>query len=153
MSQPTSGGLKRGLVIGLVSGVIVAAAVVGLFLTSPTSAGIHYSPAAHTREFYLFTTIVEFNETKFGIPHDIFSAKAIEVNQGDNVIIHFVNTEEISSGEHHTFTLPAYNIDVDLGPSQKQDIKFTATQAGIFDFVCKFHLPTMQGELIVLPTT
>jgi plastocyanin len=137
------------LAIALIA-IVLSAATTGLFLTTPARTGYH--PATHTREFYIFTTIVDFNETQLGIPHDIFSAKAIEVNQGDQVVIHFYNNEPISKAEHHTFTIPAYNVDVDLAPGEKQDIKFTASQAGIFDFVCKIHLPTMQGELVVLQT-
>lgn len=132
--------------------IILASASIGLILTSSTPAAKGYHPAAHTREFYVVTDIVNFNETQLGIPHDIFSAKALEVNQGDKVLIHFYNTEDVSSGEHHTFTLPAYNINVDLAPGQKQDIQFTATEAGIFDYVCTYHLPTMRGEFVVLST-
>lgn len=66
------------------------------------------------------------------------------------VLIHFYNTEE---DEHHTFTIDApYNISVDLGPGQHQDIAFTASQAGVFRFYCVYHVPTMSGELIVQPT-
>jgi plastocyanin len=137
------------LAIALIA-IVLSAATMGLLLTTPSRTGYH--PATHTREFYIFTAIVDFNETELGIPHDIFSAKAIEVNQGDQVVIHFYNNEPLSPGEHHTFTIPAYNVDVDLAAGQKQDIKFTANQAGIVDFVCKFHLPTMQGELVVLQT-
>lgn len=151
MSQAIPNVSKIGLAIALIA-IIIASASIGLLLTRPPSATTGYHPTSRTREFYLFSTIIDFNETATGIPHDIFSAKAIEVNQGDKVIVHFFNTEEISSGEHHTFTIPAYNIDVDLAPGQKQNIEFTATQAGIFNFVCTYHLPTMQGELIVLPT-
>jgi heme/copper-type cytochrome/quinol oxidase subunit 2 len=151
MSQATPKISRIVLAIALIA-IILASASIGLFLTKPAPATTGYRPTTHTREFYLFSTIIDFNETKAGIPHDIFSAKAIEVNQGDKVIVHFFNTEEVSTGEHHTFTIPAYNINVDLAPGQKQDIEFTATEAGIFNFVCTYHLPTMQGELIVLPT-
>ena len=149
MSQGTQKGSKAVMAIALIA-IILAAATMGLFLTTPARGS--YSPATHTREFYVFTTIIDFNETALGIPHDIFATKTIEVNQGDQVVIHFYNNEPISKDEHHTFTIPAYNIDVDLAPGQKQDIRFTASQAGIFDFLCKIHMPTMQGELIVLKT-
>lgn len=151
MSQANPKASRIGLAIALIA-IILASASIGLFLTTSAPAKTGYHPTPHTREFYLVTTIISFNETETGIPHDIFSAKAIEVNQGDKVIVHFYNTEPVSEAEHHTFTIPAFNIDVDLAPGQKQDIEFTATEAGIFNFVCTYHLPTMQGELIVLPT-
>lgn len=151
MAQATPKGTMAIWAVALIA-IILASVSIGLFLTSPAPGARVYRPAEHTREFYLVTDIINFNETEFGIPHDIFSARALEVNQGDKVLIHFFNTEDASSGEHHTFTLPAYNVNVDLAPGQKQDIQFTATEAGIFDFVCTYHLPTMRGELIVLPT-
>jgi len=97
----------------------------------------------------VITDIAAFNETIAGAPHDIFSPTFIHVNQGDTVIIHFINTEETQ--ERHTLTLGAYNIDVDLAHGEKQDIKFVASQAGIFQFYCRYHLPTMVGQLVVLP--
>lgn len=105
--------------------------------------------APQTRDFTLVTDTIAINETIAGVPHDTFSPTFLHVNQGDTVVIHFVNTEE--EDENHTFTLPAYNIDVDLAQGQKQDIRFTATQSGIFTFYCRFHLPTMAGQLVVLP--
>ena len=72
------------------------------------------------------------------------------VNQGDTVLIHFYNTED--EPEHHNFILTAYGINVDLAQNQHQDITFTASQAGVFRFYCSYHQPTMNGQLIVLPT-
>lgn len=151
MSQTTSKVSTIVLAISLIA-IILASASIGLFLMTPAPAKTGYHPTPHTRDFYLVTSVIDFDETEAGIPHDIFSAKAITVNQGDKVIVHFINTEPVSEDERHTFTIPAYNIDVDLAPGQKQDIEFTATEAGIFDFICTYHLPTMQGQLVVLPT-
>ena len=131
------------LAISLIAMVIATTALAVPYLGPPGVA-----QAAQTREFTLVTDTIAINETIAGIPHDTFSPTFIHVNLGDNVIIHFVNTEE--EDEHHTFTLPAYNIDVDLAQGQKQDITFTATHSGIFQFFCKFHLPTMTGQLVVL---
>ena len=137
------------------STVALAISVVAIIIATTTLAIPYVAPSGattkappQTREFTLVTDTIAINETIAGIPHDVFSPTFLHVNQGDTVIIHFINTEE--ADEHHTFTLPAYNIDVDLAQGQKQDIRFTASQAGIFLFYCKYHLPTMAGQLVVL---
>ncbi len=118
-------------------------AAIGLTVTShPTSA---INPTR--REFYVITPEESFNETVTGIPHYIFTPTQITVNQGDDVLIHFYNTADDT---HHTFTLTAYGVNVDLAPGTHQDIEFTATKAGVFDFNCAFHPQTMRGELIFL---
>ena len=130
--------------------LVISIAAVGYAYASQTSVQSGNPPKTtpQTREFTLVTDTIAINETIAGVPHDVFSPTFVHVNQGDTVIIHFTNTEEVN--EHHTFTLPAYNIDVDLGQAQKQDITFVANQAGIFQFYCKYHLPTMVGQLVVL---
>ena len=133
------------LVISVVA-ILIATTALATPYTAPSGANPKTAP--QTREFTLVTDTIAINETIAGIPHDTFSPTFLHVNQGDTVIIHFINTEE--ADEHHTFTLPAYNIDVDLAQGQKQDIRFTASQTGIFQFYCKFHLPTMAGQLVVL---
>ncbi len=114
------------------------------------SSGTWYKPAPQTREFAVVTSSADFNETQVGIPHDTFTPNLLVVNQGDKVVIHFYNTED--KPEPHTFTLPAYNVNVELKQGQRQDITFTADKAGVFQFHCTYHLPTMSGELIVQPT-
>jgi|SRR6188472_1073355 plastocyanin len=107
------------------------------------------SPSTTNRVFDLFNShIPDANETKLGIPSDLFAPSSITVNKGDIVTVHFYNTEE---GEPHTFTIAApYNIDKNVSPGQNATIVFKADHEGIFRYYCKYHLPTMVGQLIVL---
>jgi plastocyanin len=107
------------------------------------------SPSTTNRVFDLFNShIPDANETKLGIPSDLFAPSSITVNKGDIVTVHFYNTEE---GEPHTFTIAApYNIDKNVSPGQNATIVFKADHDGIFRYYCKYHLPTMVGQLIVL---
>jgi len=131
----------------VVAGIAIAIAGAALTISYYNSAaGRARSPQAWV--FYLVTPEESFNETVIGIPHYIFSPTQITVNQGDSILIHFYNTADDT---HHTFTLPAYQINVDLAPGQHQDIKFVAMQAGVFSFGCTFHPTTMRGQLTVLP--
>ncbi len=94
-----------------------------------------------------------FNETKMGFPADVFSRPVLVVNKGDNVTIHFFNIETGATADRHSFTLGApYNIDMDIAEGQNATATFTANQEGVFIFYCKYHLPNMTGELVVLPT-
>lgn len=97
---------------------------------------------------YLFNSHVpDANETKLGIPTDLFAPSSITVNKGDTVTIHFYNTE----AEPHTFTIAApYSIDKNVSPGQNTTIVFKADHKGIFQYYCKYHLPTMVGQLTVL---
>jgi plastocyanin len=95
--------------------------------------------------------IQNFNETKMGFPSDIFSRPLLVVNKGDNVTVHFFNVESDAT-DRHSFTLGApYNIDKDLAGGENATATFTANQEGVFIFYCKYHMPTMTGELVVLP--
>jgi len=130
----------------VVAGIAIVIAGAALAVSYNSAAGRARSPQAWV--FYLVTPEESFNETVVGIPHYIFSPNQITVNQGDSILIHFYNTADDT---HHTFTLPSYQINVDLAPGQHQDIRFVATEAGIFPFGCTFHPTTMRGELTVLP--
>ena len=97
--------------------------------------------------------IEDFNETKMGFPADVYSRPILIVNKGDNVTIHFFNIES-NATDKHSFTLGApYNIDIDLAGGQNATATFTANNEGVFVFYCKYHLPSMTGELEVVPTT
>ena len=113
-------------------------------------------PPSQERTFYLFTTTLDFNETKakaaFGIdiPHDYFAPDRITVDKGDRVTVRYYNTED--DPENHTFTMSysSYNFDYLLQFQQEQDIKFNTDMAGVFTFRCTIHQPTMTGYLVVL---
>ncbi len=107
-----------------------------------------------TREIYLFTQVDEaIDEEKYVIPPDMFSQDTIVVKKGDNVKIHFYNLEPAEKQEHHTFTItdPAYNIHGDINSEENMLLEFTASESGIFEYICTYHQPTMKGELVVLP--
>ena len=105
------------------------------------------------RTFYLENSAISnLNQTKLGIPPDIFSLSQMTVEQGDNAIIHFYNLEDLG-GDEHSFTLVdgPYNINKELAPQENGTITFNANQTGVFKYICEYHPPTMTGQLIVLP--
>ena len=115
-------------------------------------------PASSNKTFYIFSEEVAegFNETAARIPGDIYSLPVIEVNRGDSVTVHFYNTEEKEQGvpeERHAFKIDAqpYSVNIDIAPGESGNATFTADQEGVFPYYCIYHLPTMTGELVVLP--
>jgi plastocyanin len=108
-------------------------------------------PASSSNKiFYLFSAEHEgVNETKLEIPPDTYSPDILEVNEGDNVTIHFYN---LDTTDRHTFTIGTpYNINEDLLPEKNATFTFKAGDEGVFRFYCTYHQPTMSGELVVLP--
>ena len=112
-------------------------------------------PASSNKTFYVFSVEVEgVNETAARVAGDIYSLPIIEVNRGDSVTVHFYNTEPKEEAvERHSFTIDAqpYRVNIDIAPGESGNATFTADQEGIFPYYCIYHLPTMTGELVVLP--
>lgn len=127
--------------------------------TTPMTTTQSIMPASSNKTFYIFNEEVEgLNETAARIPGDIYSLPVIEVNRGDSVTVHFYNTEEKEEGapeERHGFKIDAqpYSVNIDVGPGESGNATFTADQEGVFPYYCIYHLPTMTGELVVLPAS
>jgi plastocyanin len=132
------------------------------------------TPAANNKTFYLFNTELEgLDEATAGIPHYIYSLHVIVANRGDSVTVNLFNiaeTEEEATEEEgtveeeeeeeateeegrHSFTIntPPYSVDIDTAAGEPGNATFTADEEGIFEYYCKYHPPTMRGQLVVLP--
>ena len=131
------------------------------------------TPATNNKTFYLFNTELEgLDEATAGIPHYIYSLPVIVANRGDSVTVNFFNiaeteeeaTEEEGTAEEeeeeateeegrHSFTIntPPYSVDIDTAAGEPGNATFTADEEGIFEYYCKYHPPTMRGQLVVLP--
>ncbi len=107
-----------------------------------------------TRVIYLFNNSLDFNETIFGISHDVFTPDRITVNRGDTLVIRYANIEK--EPESHTFTMGIpiapgpYKINEVVPAGHNVTVTFTANIPGVFAYVCTFHQPTMTGYLTVL---
>jgi plastocyanin len=122
--------------------------------TTTTATTQSIMPASSNKTFYIFSEEVEgVNETAARIAGDIYSLPVIEVNKGDSVTVHFYNTEEPETNERHAFKIDAqpYSVNIDIAAGESGNATFTADQEGIFPYYCIYHLPTMTGELVVLP--
>jgi plastocyanin len=104
------------------------------------------------KTFYVFTSEVEgVDEEKLGIAGDSFDIKTLVASKGDKVNIKFYNVDEVRT-ERHSFTIgDPYKVDIDVGFAESGNATFTANQAGVFTFYCKYHQPVMTGQFVVLP--
>ncbi len=143
----TSQSLGRTLLIAIVVSAIIGA---GAGFSAGTLAGP--KPVQHPAEnrvFWVFTVVLPFNDTTVGVSHDYFAPDRITVFRGDNVTVHFFNTED--EPEAHTFTMDSpYSMNRVLPYNTTTTFSFTASVAGIFSYRCAYHQPTMTGWLVVL---
>ena len=119
--------------------------------TGPTGTILSMSTPGE-KTFYVFTSEVEnVDEEKLKIAGDSFDVKTLVANKGDKVTVKFYNVDEVET-ERHSFTIgDPYKVDVDVGFAENGNASFTADQTGIFPFYCKYHLPVMTGQFVVLP--
>jgi len=104
------------------------------------------------KTFYLFTSEVEnVDENKLKVAGDSYSVHTLVVNKGDKVTVHFYNVDDVKT-ERHSFTIgDPYKVDIDLGFGENGNATFTADHSGLFTYWCRYHLPVMTGQLLVLP--
>lgn len=118
--------------------------------TAPVAEKLKPTPGQKT--FHLFTSEIEnVNEDKLGVAGDAFSMNTIVVNKNDEVNVNFYNVDDVQT-EIHSFTIDyPYEVDIDLAFDQNGNATFMANQTGVFTYYCKYHLPVMTGQLVVLP--
>lgn len=109
------------------------------------------APEVNKNEFYIFTQELNADEEKIGVPVAVFTLTQITVHKGDKVTIHFINTAE-EPNDRHTFTMQApYQMNYDLAGGENATFSFTTNTSGTFTYYCKYDLPSMTGQLVVLP--
>jgi plastocyanin len=120
--------------------------------TTGPSATIPSLSTPGEKTFYVFTSEVEnVDQEKLKIAGDSFDVKTLVANKGDKVTVKFYNVDDVQT-ERHSFTIgDPYKVDIDVGFAENGNATFTADQTGIFPFYCKYHLPVMTGQLVVLP--
>ncbi len=135
--------------------VLLVTALLSIVTGSLAGFGLGYTAqyqAPTTREYFLFNSSVDLNESLYPKIHDTFFPDHLTLNRGDTILIHYINTESLSAGgDHHSFTMLApYAINQVVEPGSNANITFTANLPGIFRYWCTFHEPTMRGYLTVL---
>lgn len=157
---------KNGIIIGLIIGVSIAIIISSISLVmlvdlkSKTAAFVAHetvenlevgAPGVGKNEFYIFTQELNADEEAVGVPVAVYSLTQIVVHKGDTITIHFFNAAE-EADDRHTFTMQApYTMDYDLAGGENTTFSFTADTIGTFTYYCTYDLPSMVGQLVVLP--
>ncbi|MGI0041998.1 MAG: cupredoxin domain-containing protein [Nitrosopumilaceae archaeon] len=154
--------LTVGMIIGIAIAIIMSGAALVMLVTlndKISSITEHESaenlevgaPGVGKNEFYIFTQELEADEEKLGVPVAVFSLTEIVVHKGDHITIHFINPAE-EPDDRHTFTMEEpYKMNYDLAGGESTTFSFTANTVGTFTYYCTYDLPSMVGQLVVLP--
>ena len=154
--------LTIGIIIGIAIAIIMSGAALATLLTLNDKIGSVVSqeekemlevgaPGISKNEYYIFTQELNADEEKLGVPVAVFSLTEIVVHKGDNVTIHFINTAE-EPDDRHTFTMEdPYKMNYDLAGGESTTISFKTDTVGTFTYYCTYDLPSMIGQLVVLP--
>ena len=159
-------GSSNAVIIGMIVGIVIAIIMSGVSLamivtvndkinsitTHEAAKSLEVgAPGVGKNEFYIFTQELEANEEKLGVPVAVFSLTEIVVHKGDQLTIHFINPAE-KLDDRHTFTMKApYEMNYDLAGGESTTFSFTADTVGTFTYYCTYDLPSMVGQLVVLP--
>jgi plastocyanin len=157
---------KNGIIIGLIIGVgiaIIMSSISLVMLSDLNSKTVTFftheqeenlevgAPGVGKNEFYIFTQELNADEDAVGVPVAVFTLTQIVVHKGDTVTIHFFNAAE-EEDDRHTFTMQApYEMDYDLAGGESTTFSFNADTVGTFTYYCTYDLPSMVGQLLVLP--
>ena len=157
---------KNGIIIGLIIGVGIAIIMSSISLVmlsdlnSKTATFLAHeqeenlevgAPGVGKNEFYIFTQELNADEDAVGVPVAVFTLTQIVVHKGDTITIHFFNAAE-EEEDRHTFTMQApYKMDYDLAGGENTTFSFKADMVGTFTYYCSYDLPSMVGQLVVLP--
>ena len=93
-------------------------------------------------------------EAKMVVIRSRFVPDRIDVNVGDEVVIHFTNVEQ-TSDMIHGWGLAEHDVNVIMDPGETKTVRFKAQKPGVFPFYCTNFCSAlhqeMQGYLAVKP--
>jgi nitrous-oxide reductase len=93
-------------------------------------------------------------EAKVYVIRTYFEPSKIQVQEGDTVIIHLTNAEQLRD-EIHGFGLVEHNINVVVDPGETKTVKFIADKEGVYPYYCTNFCSAlhqeMQGYFEVVP--
>jgi plastocyanin len=157
-----SNAVTAGLIVGIIVAITTSSAALVMFdsLNDKVNTLIGHeqnenlevgAPGINKNEFYIFTQELNADEEKIGVPVAVFSLTEIVVHKGDKITIHFINPAE-EPDDRHTFTMDApYQMNHDIAGGESTTFSFTADTIGTFTYYCTYDLPSMIGQLVVLP--
>ena len=94
------------------------------------------------------------NPTDWRVETYIWGPGNMTAFQGDTIDLHTF----ILNGNSHTVRVEGPDgstvvEDVEMNRGRTYNLKFVATQAGVYKLICLTHAPTMTADIVVLPTS
>jgi len=138
---PTKKKSNRGILIGLIVLVLIAAGVYAYYQSAP-------QPQAQTETLSIDIKTV----TQNGVEHHIFDPATITVHRGDHIVLTVTNTDPQLT---HGITIPDLTLNTGpLAPGQSAKLEFNADTAGTFTMRCSVpgcadDHAQMIGQLVV----
>lgn len=108
----------------------------GLFLILFLGTG--FAAVDEPKKFTLINVLLD--GTKIWLPSSII------VQQGDAVELTLINKLD----DPHGFEIKAFGIEQVVQPKSEMIIKFTASKAGAYSYICQMHPPHLGGQILVL---
>lgn len=108
----------------------------GLLLIFMLSPGL--AAADELKKFTLINVLLD--GTKIWLPSSIM------VQQGDAVELTLINKLD----EPHGFEIKDFGIEQVIQPTSQMTVKFTASKAGVYSYICQMHPPHLGGQILVL---
>jgi heme/copper-type cytochrome/quinol oxidase subunit 2 len=110
--------------------------LVGFFLILILGTG--FAAPDEPKKFTLINVLLD--GTKIWLPSSII------VQQGDAVELTLVNKLD----DPHGFEIKAFGIEQVVQPKSEMTVKFTASKAGAYSYICQMHPPHLGGQILVL---
>ena len=100
--------------------------------------GVGLVAADEPKKFTLINVLLD--GTKIWLPSNII------VQQGDEVELTLINKLD----DPHGFEIKAFGIEQVVQPKSQMTVKFTASKAGVYSYICQIHPPHLGGQILVL---
>ena len=110
--------------------------LVGLFLILILGTGL--AAADEPKKFTLINVLLD--GTKIWLPSSLI------VQEGDAVELTLINKLD----EPHGFGMKTFGIEQVVQPKSEMTVKFTASKAGAYSYICQMHPPHLGGQILVL---
>jgi len=94
--------------------------------------------AVEPKKFTLINVVLD--GTKIWLPSSLM------VHQGEEVELTLINKLE----DPHGFKIAEVGIEEVVQPKAQTTVKFTASQPGVYSYICHIHPPHIGGQMLVL---
>ena len=100
--------------------------------------GAGAATAAAPKKFTLITVVLDGTK--------IWLSSSLMVHQGDEVELTLINTLE----DPHGLKIEEVGIEEVVQPKAQMTVRFTASQPGVYSYICHLHPPHIGGQIFVL---